>query len=76
MIIFRKEIRIIIIITPKIGVVFYKHIISEKIILIILISFLRQLAYAELKIRLIREIGLRRAEGSWLKNILFLIKLF
>ena len=56
MIIFRKEIRIIIIITPKIGVVFYKHIISEKIILIILISFLRQLAYAELKIRLIREI--------------------
>ena len=76
MIIFRKEIRIIIIITPKIGVVFYKHIISEKIILIILISFLRQLAYAELKIRLIREIGLRRAEGSWLKNILFLKKLF
>ena len=76
MIIFRKEIRIIIIITPKIGVVFYKHIISDKIILIILISFLRQLAYAELKIRLIREIGLRRAEGSWLKNILFLKKLF
>ena len=56
MIIFRKEIRIIIIITPKIVVVFYKHIISDKIILIILISFLRQLAYAELKIRLIREI--------------------
>ena len=50
MILLRKEIRIIRIITPKIGVVLKKHIISDKIILIILISFLRQLANAELKV--------------------------
>ena len=49
----RKEIRIIIIITPKIWCCLKQkeHIISDKIILIILISFLRRLAYAELIIR-------------------------
>ena len=53
------------IITPKIGVVLKKHIISDKIILIILISFLKQLTNAKLKIRYICVIcGEKKIRGT------------